>query len=82
MLFALISQEIPSDTPNYLAFNNFTAPSTKLVETVEEVIEDQVVSYLPVFEKGEAMIEEAIDNLEDVIERVFAEEVAAWYAEQ
>ena len=72
--------QVPSDTPNYLAFNNFTAPPTNFVTEIEENFEEELAHFIPVFDKGEAMIEDALESLEHTIEEVFREEVEAWHA--
>ena len=77
---------IPSDgTPNYLAFNNFTvtgkADSYRLpeIDIVEEDLEETLVHYQPVFDKGEAMVEDAkmtLEKIEELIEEVIQEDLA------
>jgi hypothetical protein len=78
---------IPSDgTPNYLAFNNFTGaakPSAAHVlpevDAVEEDLEETLVHYQPIFDKGEAMVEDAkmsLEKIEELIEEVIAEDLA------
>lgn len=61
--------QLPNDgTPNLLAFNNYTKSSTKM----EQLEEDIVFSIQPVEEK----VEEAIHNLEEMVEKVLAEDLA------
>lgn len=68
-----ILTEIPDDgTPNYLAFNNYTVHRL----TNDEDLDEKIVSIQPVFEKGEAMLMEALENLEEAIEEIIAEDSA------
>ncbi|KAK9899261.1 hypothetical protein P389DRAFT_141798 [Cystobasidium minutum MCA 4210] len=57
--------QLPDDgTPNLLAFNNYTKSSTKM--------EEEMVFIQPIEEK----VEEAIHNLEEMVEEILAEDLA------
>lgn len=62
--------QIPDDgTPNLLAFNNYTSPSTKMVE-------EEMVSIQPILESVEDSVTEAYHNLEEMVEEILAEDLA------
>ena len=76
---------LPNDgTPNYLAFNNFTssssssssksasAPAAARIEeiTPEQDLEEEMVHFQPVFDKGEAMVQDTWEMLEEIVEEM------------
>ncbi|CAD6568831.1 MAG: serine protease [Cyphobasidiales sp. Tagirdzhanova-0007] len=73
-----ILSQIPADgTPNYLAFNNYTSPSSK---AEDEAVVEEMFHALPIFEESEAVVEDAFEQLEEMIERVIADDLK-WLTE-
>lgn len=73
---------LPNDgTPNYLAFNNFTSSSSKSASApaaarIEEItpeeqdLDEEMVHFQPVFDKGEAMVQDTWEMLEEIVEEM------------
>lgn len=70
---------LPNDgTPNYLAFNNFTTSSksssapaaARIEEITEQDLEEEMVHFQPVFDKGEAMVQDTWEILEEIVEEM------------
>jgi len=69
--------DISSDTPNLLAFNNFTASSTKAIvdDEPEEIFHAQ-----PIYEKGQDMVNNAVEELEEMIEEILEGAEEQWFS--
>lgn len=73
--------DIPAATPNYLAFNNYTSSSSKQEPSATgEELEEQLFHAQPIYEKGQDMASNVMDELEDMIEGILAEDLK-WITE-
>jgi cerevisin len=75
---SVLTQDISSDTPNLLAFNNFTTSATKAVEDEPE----EIFYAQPIYEKGQDMVNNAVEELEDMIEEMLEGAEEQWFSKQ